>query len=70
LRTWTSRTGVLFSVFSMVTEVGDILRVLSLFVIFAVKFRQPVVIPAISLCLGQEVALWVKENFKKELVKL
>ena len=54
----------------MVTEVGEKLRVLSLFVILAVKLRQLVVIPAISMCLGQEVALWVKENFKKELVKL
>ena len=70
MRTWTLRTGVLFSVFLMVTEVGEILRVLSLFVILAVKLRQLVVIPAISMCLGQEVALWVKENFKKELVKL
>ena len=64
----------LFSAFLMVTEVGAIIKVLKEESAACISLA----VDEDGLCLqsltvfyvGQEVALWVKENFKKELVKL
>ena len=58
----------------MVTEVGAIIKVWikkSVALISSAADRSGLCLQSLPVFhVGQEVALWVKENFKKELVKL
>ena len=61
----------LFSAFLMVTEVGKVLREESAAWISLAVDKDGLCLQSLTVFhVGQEVALWVKENFKKELVKL